>query len=220
MVISINILKAKIHTPMYIGLGLTALLCILVWLIQSDTYMLGFFTPIVPYIIIPTYFFVLLQGYLWVTGTVFKKILKNILMFTAVSIASIIVLTWLYLNTMDTIDEVEMPDGSYVRLVDDNVIVDFVYSLWQADGSPLLSWHKLSIGLTYSEGGEFQENTHLVFSDDKKYLLISRGGIFTDCVEVKFMDICDGTYGHPYWGDRQEWLDRSDKIAIISGVSP
>jgi hypothetical protein len=205
---------------MYIGLGLTTMLCILVWLIQSDTYMLGFFSPIVSYITIPTYFLVLLQGYLSITGTVFKKILKNILMFIAVSIVTIIIQIWLNIYTMATIDEFEMPDGSYVRLAQDPVLTNFVYSLWQADGSPMFSWHKLSIGFTYSESGEFRENPHLVLSDDKKYLLISRGGIFTDCVEVKSMDICEGTYGHPYWGDRQEWLDRSDKIAILSGVIP
>lgn len=209
-------IKRYIHLSMYSGLGLTVTLCLLIWLVQTDDYQIDLFVSLADYIVFPTYVLLMANIFFSLKGTISKRILSGIFSFLMITFVSFFILTWISWNTISFFDEVDLPKGVKIRLVHDPVPTDTVYSLWQTSGYSWWSWRRVPVSLTYSEGGEFQDSPSLEFSFDDKYLLVRRGGIWTDCIDLSSMMICEGIDQHPDWQNEQEWLNRSKQIGQIT----
>jgi hypothetical protein len=77
-------------------------------------------------------------------------------------------------------------EGKLLHLVVESPPTDIVYGLYEASASWSLTWRKIDAPLTYSEDGSFTGNERLVIRKEQALLLVSRGGIWTDC--LKFTD--------------------------------
>jgi hypothetical protein len=116
-------------------------------------------------------------------------------------------------------DRITLPDGRIVMLTYEPVPTDTVFAVWEQVGG--LHWrplHTRADEITYSEDGSFTDDPRLVVSKDGRYLLVRRGGIWTDCWSI-------GTSPRPCLSDnipytREEWLARSRGIAGVIGADP
>ena len=95
-----------------------------------------------------------------------------------------LVLLQLQARPFSELDRVTLPDGRVIVLGLDHVPTDSVYSLWRTEGR---GWRPLVNpveDLTYSEDGSFTADPRLVVTPDGERLLIRRGGIWTDCLDI------------------------------------
>ena len=75
--------------------------------------------------------------------------------------------------------------------------------------------------LTWSEDGGFTEDPKLVLVHER-WLLVRRGGIWTDCYEIsptKLMS-CGGGDQMQDWQDPDAWRAASEAMALKTGAGP
>lgn len=132
-----------------------------------------------------------------------------------------LVLLQLEARPFSELDRVTLRDGRVIVLGLDHVPTDSVYSLWQAEGR---GWRP-AVGpaeeLTYSEDGSFTADPRLVVTPDGGRLLIRRGGIWTDCLDIGDVLVpCPSLspgFASPI--SEQDFLARSARIErLISGA--
>jgi hypothetical protein len=84
-----------------------------------------------------------------------------------------------------------LPDGRVVHLSIGPTLTDVTYDLWQERYGGWL-WRRISADLSYSEDGRFINDERLALSRDGRRLLVGRGGIWTDCLEIQSdFEACD-----------------------------
>ncbi|MBF9195317.1 hypothetical protein [Microvirga terrestris] len=138
----------------------------------------------------------------------------------------ILFLTFVFLmisaGTPVEINRVQLADGRLVMLGIQPVPTDEVYDLWQAKDARGLVWQNLSdVSLSYSEDGSWTKDPALVATPDGKHLLVRRGGIWTDCLVIaERLNACPGVSSTLDWTKPAEWLEQSDHIVRITGLSP
>ncbi|MFD0938840.1 hypothetical protein [Methylobacterium trifolii] len=119
------------------------------------------------------------------------------------------------------IDRVSLPSGRVVMMTIGPGITDTIFGLWEKAG--WWCWQtpfEAASDITYSEDHSFTSNPRLVVTADGRYLLIRRGGIWTDCwAIVTGLNSClPGEQNSP--DKREDWIDRSERIAGIVGADP
>lgn len=77
-----------------------------------------------------------------------------------------------------------LPDGGTALLTLEPGITDTSYALWRATGPLLRPLSPPYEYLSYSEDGSLTADPALALSRDGARLLVRRGGVWTDCVEV------------------------------------
>lgn len=116
------------------------------------------------------------------------------------------------------LDQVRLADGRVIHLVLDAVLTDTSYSLWKETAGGMY-WRRIEGDLTYSEDGRFVGDERLVLSHDNRRLLVSRGGIWTDCISAQRPDhTCGGTPPVPDWRDadfEHEMRRNSQQLASL-----
>lgn len=133
------------------------------------------------------------------------------------------------------INRVTLTDGrTFMLAYDRGSHLDITYALWQADESgpsPKVNWRRPDpvwpeypdswVKLNYSSGNKFTENPALLVTPDQHFLLVRRGGIWTDCmITSNPLRNCRCIDVYPSQIDRQEWHDRSEAITQLTGFTP
>jgi hypothetical protein len=120
-------------------------------------------------------------------------------------------------------DSVRLADGRRFILAQEPVMTDSVYGLYEPIGPLGLYWRDAGF-LDYSEDGRFTSNAGLVLSPDQQWLLVTRGGVWTDCFRVSpFRPVECATGNAPAWNDphyERDMLLRSARIASLTGLAP
>ena len=125
-----------------------------------------------------------------------------------------------FVNQNQELGRVALPDGRVAVLTLEPVPTDAVYALWWVDGIGLRRMLRPVEQITYSEDGSFTDDPALVLTPDGRRLLIRRGGIWTDCVELTDPPrICRNATEYPS-GLREDFLARSEQIAALIGLPP
>jgi hypothetical protein len=119
------------------------------------------------------------------------------------------------------IDRVGLPDGRVVMMTIEPGMTDTIFGLWEKVG--VWSWQapfEAVSEITYSEDHSFTTDPRLVITDNSQYLLIRRGGIWTDCwaITTSLSPCLAGEYNSPE--KREDWISRSERIAAIVGADP
>lgn len=104
------------------------------------------------------------------------------------------------LVTPVSIAQATLPDGRTLHLSQEPLPTDVAYDLWR-EGMAGLLWWKINEDLSYSEDGSFIGDEALHVSGDGRRLLVKRGGIWTDCLDIqsRFRE-CDAHVAAPVWG--------------------
>jgi hypothetical protein len=118
------------------------------------------------------------------------------------------------------INRVTAPDGSQYLLGVGPMPTDVDYQLWRSVDPSGLFWERTE-DLTWSEDGGFTENPRLVLVRDR-WLLVRRGGIWTDCYEIvaEGLEHCGGGHTIPDWQNPDAWRRASAEMAVKVGVGP
>lgn len=121
----------------------------------------------------------------------------------------------------DEIASTRLPDGRTAHLsTEAAVITDVSYSLWvSSPGAPV--WRRQAKGdLSYSEDGSYINDERLRVSANGRRLLVSRGGVWTDCLEIaEGFSPCAVGVEQPWWSDAdyhakmRAYSDALDKAA-------
>lgn len=105
--------------------------------------------------------------------------------------------------TSDEIARVPLPDGRVAHLsTDPLVFTDVSYSLWISSPG-LLVWRRpRQTNLSYSEDGGYIGDEKLAVSANGKRLLVGRGGVWTDCLEIADdFAPCELGVEQPWWSE-------------------
>jgi hypothetical protein len=116
-------------------------------------------------------------------------------------------------------DRITLPDGRVVMMTYEPVPTDTVFAVWEQVGK--LRWrplHTRADEITYSEDHSFTDDPRLVVSNNGRYLLVRRGGIWTDCWSIGTSPAPCLRSDHPL--TREQWLARSQGIAAVIGTDP
>ena len=82
-----------------------------------------------------------------------------------------------------TITSLRLSDGHRFIMAYEAFGWDEVYALYEDADVTGLTWRRLSY-LAYPEDGKFFGHAHLVATADERWLLVTRGGIWTDCFRL------------------------------------
>ena len=134
-------------------------------------------------------------------------------------VAVLVALAW----GPESIDSVTLPSGTRFVLAIEPVTTDTVYSLYQPMGRLGLWWRQIG-NLDYSEDGRFTGGEKIVVSADRKWLLVARAGVWTDCFRLVGETPVDcGVQLQHDWSDpRYEAAmhARSAEIQRLTGMGP
>lgn len=127
--------------------------------------------------------------------------------------------------TRREIGRVTLPGGHIVMMTLEPGFTDTSFGLWRPDGWRWQAVFDAGYQITYSEDGSFIEDPAVVLAPDSRHLMIRRGGIWTDCWEIKAeMKPSEPKPCLPQQTNipesRSAWLDRSDRITAAVGVEP
>jgi hypothetical protein len=120
-------------------------------------------------------------------------------------------------------DSVSLADGRRFILAQELVLTDSVYGLYEPYGPLGIYWRGAG-DLDYSEDGRFTSDPGLTLSADEKWLLVARGGVWTDCFRLSAARPIDcAVKPYPSWSDpgfEQDMRLRSGRIAALTGLKP
>jgi hypothetical protein len=122
------------------------------------------------------------------------------------------------------IDSVRLPGGARLILAGEPIPTDSVYTLYQASDALGVVWRQVA-ALSYSEDGQFTGGARLALSHDGRWLLVGRGGIWTDCFRVvaaRRLEDC-GIADTSSWNDPsfdRDMRQRSARIVTLTGLQP
>ena len=120
-------------------------------------------------------------------------------------------------------DSITLADGRRFVLAQEPIMTDSVYSLYESPDPLGFTWRKAG-ELDYSEDGRFIDGAALAVSPDQKWLLVTRGGVWTDCFRLTPSRPVDcAVKPYPYWNDPNFERDmklRSAGIAALAGIAP
>lgn len=141
-------------------------------------------------------------------------VLVPLVLFTALAVDAVSILT----QRVEA-DRTTLPDGRVVMLTYEPVPTDTVFAVWeQADGLRWRPLYTMPDQIASSEDRSFTADPRLVVSGDGRYLLLRRGGIWTDCWAIGTGPVpCPSGHGP---SAREEWLARSRRIATVIGADP
>jgi hypothetical protein len=120
----------------------------------------------------------------------------------------------LFLIPTSEVARVRLADGHMAYLGQEPVPTDVVYGLWRETNGGWL-WRRVDAELTYSEDGRFVGRETLKLSADGRRLLVGRGGIWTDCLQVdRDFAPCALSLDDPHWSQ----ADYEARMRVNSAV--
>lgn len=161
----------------------------------------------------------LLQTIWWRWVWRWLSVIALVLLVPVAAIATLIALAY----GPERINSVQLPSGRQFVFAIEPVLTDNVYSLYQPIG-PFGFWWRQAGDLDYSEDGRFTDNARLAISPDHRWLLVGRGGIWTDCFRlVNEMPVRCDSINRPSWTDadyEQAMRAQSARFARLTGMTP
>ncbi len=115
------------------------------------------------------------------------------------------------------IQRVQTADSRLFMLSVGGSPTDAIYQLWERTQHPLPMW-KQNHYISYSENFDFTDNPALILSASEDYLLIRRGGIFTDCIALKHYTTCEYPSSILRHTEPEKWKERSLRYERISNT--
>ena len=131
-----------------------------------------------------------------------RRVLWHLL--TLVPVVLIILLATIFLApASDDLAQVRLPDGRTAHLgTDAAVITDVSYSVWISSPGSIFWRRPPNTNLSYSEDGGYINDERLVVSANGKRLLVGRGGVWADCLEItKDFTPCELGVEQPWWSE-------------------
>ena len=121
------------------------------------------------------------------------------------------------------VDSVRLSDGRRFILAHEVGWEDPAFRLYEPAGPLGIHWRWAgdTVGFEY---GRFNRDPGLVLSGDEKWLLMRRGGLWTDCFRLDASGPRDcGVKLDPYWSDptfERDMRLRSESISALTGLTP
>lgn len=118
----------------------------------------------------------------------------------------------------------DLRDGHRFILAVQPMVPEVIYTLFESEGPLGIYWRHTEAGLDYFDDERFIGHARLVLSPDERWLLVARGGIWTDCfrlvghrlVRVEVQPYADGVA--PNYAETLHL--RSVRIAALTGLRP
>ncbi|MBU4136055.1 MAG: hypothetical protein KJ690_06530 [Alphaproteobacteria bacterium] len=136
--------------------------------------------------------------------------------------AALIALMWIALASglPGVVNRVTTPGGQQYLLGVGPMPTDVDYQLWRSVGPGGVLWERAE-SLTWSEDGGFTRNPRLVLVAER-WLMVRRGGIWTDCYELTpgGLRSCGGGHEVHDWRNPDAWRAASAEMAAKVGVRP
>jgi hypothetical protein len=127
----------------------------------------------------------------------------------------------LFTQTPELRNYARVVDGRTFLLAQFPTIQDDAWGIWRPHDRHGVVWALETDQMTYSEDGRFTSNAMLVASRDGRRLLVQRGGIWTDCFDVKaeleYCDVQDLNWDAAFLNPKL-WVDHSNAIAELAGM--
>lgn len=103
----------------------------------------------------------------------------------------------------DEMTRVRLPDGRIAHLsTDAAVITDVSYSVWISSPRSIFWRRPPDTNLSYSEDGSYIDDERLALSANGERLMVGRGGVWADCLEIKKdFTPCDLGAEQPWWSE-------------------
>lgn len=118
------------------------------------------------------------------------------------------------------VSRVRLRDGQTIVLAKEFSLKNAAWSLWRTVDSFPMMLRSLGTQISYSEDLSWTHDPALILSPDGRYLLVHRGGIWTDCLVVENkMSACLDTVSSLDWQKPEEWIRRSERIEEMTGLS-
>lgn len=115
----------------------------------------------------------------------------------------------------------ELTNGRAFKLTEPVGSTDTICIIWEAEDKEQTKWRELDVQITYSEDGSWTRDPALIAIADDQHLLVRRGGIWTDCIELgPPVRNCAGTQSYLARYKPDDWIRQSDEIERITGLSP
>lgn len=136
----------------------------------------------------------------------------------------LLVIPLIYFSLMTSLvpaADLSLPSGERLHLAIDPYPTDVSYSLWRSSG-PSWVWRRTRADLTYSEDGRFVGQERLALSANGRRVLVGRGGIWTDCLELdQNLSHCALGLDDPAWNDPDfETRMRINSVVLEQAASP
>ena len=118
------------------------------------------------------------------------------------------------------VSRARLADGRTVVLAKEFSLRDAAWSLWRPVDSFPVMLRSLGTQISYSEAASWTRDPALILSPDGRYLLVRRGGIWTDCLITEAeLAACPGTSSSLDGQKPEEWLRQSELIETMTGMS-
>lgn len=184
------------------GLALVAALVFAILLVGSFAGRNLAVAPPLPYMLLLGVFASLIGYLVASTARHGRRLLWHILTLIPALLIAFLAVTVLA-PVSNAIVSTRLPDGRTAHLsTEAAVLTDVSYSLWvSSPGSPF--WRRHSRGdLSYSEDGSYINDERLRVSTNGRRLLVGRGGVWTDCLEItQDFAPCPLDVEQPWWSD-------------------
>jgi hypothetical protein len=122
-----------------------------------------------------------------------------------------------FMIPVGNITHARLSDGRVIHLAYGPELTDVTYQLWQEERGGWW-WRRLPADLSYSEDGRFSDEARLGLSRDGRRLLVGRGGIWTDCLEVGTFRPCPLSLANTAWSDPDFEARMRANSAVIGAV--
>lgn len=136
--------------------------------------------------------------------------------------ASVVAVVWIAFASglPGVVNRVTTASGQQYLLGVGPMPTDVDYQLWRSVGPGGVLWERAE-SLTWSEDGQFTQNPQLVLVRER-WLLVRRGGIWTDCYEITPGELksCGGGDEIQDWQDPDAWRAASEEMATLVGAKP
>jgi hypothetical protein len=136
--------------------------------------------------------------------------------------ATVIAVVWIAFTSglPGVVNRVTTDSGQQYLLGVGPMPTDVDYQLWRSVGPGGVLWERAE-SLTWSEDGQFTQNPQLVLVH-KRWLMVRRGGIWTDCYEITPGELrsCGGVHQMPDWQKTGAWRAASARMVQQVGAEP
>ena len=130
-------------------------------------------------------------------------------------------IVWAFVSLPGVVNRVALPDGRRLLLGISPHPSDVIYELWQSVDPWGVLWRPTNSDLSWSEDGAHTADPALVVDPKGRWLLVRRGGLWTDCLDLHAnLRGCESRTEASPEEDPEAWEKRSCRIERLVGLPP